>query len=154
ALMNAVLAMPRFRAAVAAVIADRPTPALDKARQWGIPAILHADGDAAAFSDFVLAHVEGNGLGGVISSYLKLFRGPILTALRHRMINLHPSLLPAFAGFDAVPRAAAHAVRFVGNTAHFIDESIDGGPIIMQSALPCPPAPDLDALRHRLFVQR
>jgi phosphoribosylglycinamide formyltransferase-1 len=67
-----------------------------------------------------------------------------------RIVNTHPSLLPAFPGADALPRAIAHGVKLTGVTVHFVDASLDGGPIIAQVAVPVEEGDDVGSLRARI----
>lgn len=62
-----------------------------------------------------------------------ILKGKLLTKYVNRIINFHPSILPEFPGFNAIDKAVEKKARYIGNTAHFIDESVDGGPIILQS---------------------
>lgn len=65
----------------------------------------------------------------------KILKPPLVTILKNRIVNFHPSLLPAFPGLKAIDQALSTSVQVLGNTAHFIDEGIDTGPIIMQSLI-------------------
>ena len=65
----------------------------------------------------------------------KLFKGQLLKEYKNRMVNFHPSVLPAFPGLKAIDKALENNSFLLGNTAHFIDEGIDSGPVIMQSIL-------------------
>jgi phosphoribosylglycinamide formyltransferase-1 len=66
----------------------------------------------------------------------RILKGRILEVYKNKIINFHPSLLPAFSGLNAIDKALNSSVQILGNTAHFIDEGIDTGPIIMQSVIP------------------
>lgn len=63
----------------------------------------------------------------------RILMGELLEKYKNRIINFHPSILPSYPGLNAIDKAVAHKARYIGNTAHFIDESVDGGPIILQS---------------------
>ena len=69
-----------------------------------------------------------------------------------RIVNVHPALLPAFPGLDAVGQALAHGVRVTGVTVHFVDEGVDSGPIILQRAVPVPDDRDRDALEATIHA--
>ena len=71
-----------------------------------------------------------------LAGYMRLLSQHFLSAYRHRILNIHPSLLPAFPGLDAQKQALEHGVRFSGCTVHFVDETLDGGPIIAQRIVP------------------
>jgi phosphoribosylglycinamide formyltransferase-1 len=71
-----------------------------------------------------------------LAGYMRLLSKHFLSAYRNRILNIHPSLLPAFPGLDAQKQALEHGVRFSGCTVHFVDETLDGGPIIAQRVVP------------------
>jgi len=71
-----------------------------------------------------------------LAGYMRLLSQHFLSAYRNRILNIHPSLLPAFTGLDAQKQALKHGVRFSGCTVHFVDETLDGGPIIAQRVVP------------------
>ena len=72
----------------------------------------------------------------VLAGYMRLIGPTLLQAYSHRMVNIHPSLLPAFPGKDAIGQAFEANVKITGVTIHFVDEGMDTGPIIAQSAVP------------------
>lgn len=89
------------------------------------------------FSDKLLEYFTENKVDYCFCCGDHIMRGELLHAYANRIINFHPSLLPMYRGPHPIDRAAAEKeAMIVGNTAHFIDESIDGGPIIMQAAIP------------------
>lgn len=67
-----------------------------------------------------------------LAGYIRLLSPAFIEAFRHRILNIHPSLLPAFPGLDAQRQAIEHGVKWTGCTVHFVDETLDGGPIIVQ----------------------
>ena len=87
------------------------------------------------FSDYMLRTFEKYNIDYCFSFGTKLLKGDILIKYKNRIINFHPSLLPHFPGFNAIDKAIESNVKIIGNTTHFIDESIDGGPIILQSVV-------------------
>lgn len=152
--LGQALSVPSFRERIAALVADRECGAIEQAAAHGIRTHLFPAEDALRFSDHVNEIAKKYDSRAILSFYLRLFRGVLLERMRHRIVNFHPSLLPAFPGFHAFERSLQSGVRFVGNTAHFIDESVDKGPIIAQSMTPCPPDSDSERLRHTLFIQQ
>ncbi len=140
--LHAMAGRGALDAVVALVFADRPCAALDWAVENGLEALLvpaAARGDHAARSaeDRVLAEtltaVEPELV--VLAGYMRVVGPAMLAAFRGRMINLHPALLPAFPGAHAVRDALAAGVKVTGVTVHFVDESLDGGPIIAQDSV-------------------
>lgn len=71
-----------------------------------------------------------------LAGYMRLLSSHFLSAYRNRILNIHPSLLPAFPGLDAPKQALEHGTRFTGCTVHFVDQTLDGGPIIAQRIVP------------------
>jgi phosphoribosylglycinamide formyltransferase-1 len=76
----------------------------------------------------------------VLAGYMQLLSGPFLAAFPQRVINVHPALLPAFPGLNAVEQALAYGVKVFGVTVHFVDEGVDSGPVILQRAVALPEA--------------
>jgi phosphoribosylglycinamide formyltransferase-1 len=68
----------------------------------------------------------------VLAGYMQLLSGAFIQRFRNRIVNVHPALLPAFPGLDAVGQAIAHGARVTGVTVHFVDEGVDTGPILLQ----------------------
>jgi phosphoribosylglycinamide formyltransferase-1 len=80
----------------------------------------------------------------VLAGYMQLLSPEFVARFRHRVINVHPALLPAFPGIDAVQQAIDHGSKITGVTVHFVDEGVDSGPIIMQRPVPIAPSRDWD----------
>jgi phosphoribosylglycinamide formyltransferase 1 len=80
----------------------------------------------------------------VLAGYMQLLSGEFVARFRHRVINVHPALLPAFPGIDAVQQAIDHGSKITGVTVHFVDEGVDSGPIILQRPVPVAPSRDWD----------
>ena len=78
---------------------------------------------------------------------------PAVAAVHSRILNIHPSLLPAFPGLEAQKQAIEHGVKVSGCTVHFVDEALDHGPIIVQKAVPVLPGDDEHTLAARILVQ-
>jgi phosphoribosylglycinamide formyltransferase-1 len=113
-------------------------PALDKARAAGVPALVcdHRGKPREEHDRAVLGALQDRGVDLVcLAGYLRLLSAPFLAALPHRVVNVHPSLLPAFPGLDAQRQAWAHGVKVSGATVHLVEESLDAGPIVMQEAV-------------------
>ena len=84
---------------------------------------------------------------------MRLLSPCFIEAFRGRILNIHPSLLPAFPGLDAQRQALAHGVKVSGCTVHFVDETLDGGPIIAQRAVPVMEGDTVETLSARILEQ-
>jgi phosphoribosylglycinamide formyltransferase-1 len=114
--------------------------ALDRARRAGIAAV-HLDpgggADRAAFDRRVMACLAEHRVDLVcLAGYMRLLGPAFVAAYRHRILNIHPALLPAFPGLHVQRKAVAYGVKFSGCTVHFVDEGTDTGPIIVQAVVP------------------
>ena len=137
------------------VFADRPCPALDWAVEQGIDTALIPGGDDRAVAE-ALAAVRPDAV--VLAGYMRLIGPGVLAAHAGRIVNTHPSLLPAFPGAHAIRDALAHGVTVTGVTVHLVDATLDAGPIIAQEAVPVLPDDDeprlqarIQAVEHRLL---
>ena len=88
-----------------------------------------------------------------LAGYMRLLSGYFIEAYRHRILNIHPSLLPAFPGLDAHKQMLEHGVKWAGCTVHFVDETLDGGPIIAQQIVPVLDEDTEEALSARILKQ-
>ena len=88
-----------------------------------------------------------------LAGYMRLLSPCFVEAFRGRVLNIHPSLLPAFPGLDAQRQALAHGVKISGCTVHFVDETLDGGPIIAQRAVPVLDGDTVETLSARILEQ-
>jgi phosphoribosylglycinamide formyltransferase-1 len=86
-----------------------------------------------------------------MAGFMRIVTPVFLSAFPHRVINIHPALLPAFPGVHGQADAAAYGVRISGCTVHFVDEQMDHGPVIIQAAVPCQAGEDGDALGPRIL---
>lgn len=91
--------------------------------------------DNIYFSNLLLEEMKKNKIDYLFVFGKKLLKGDILIQYHNKMINFHPSILPLFSGFNAIDRALEAHMTILGNTAHFIDNSIDNGPIILQNII-------------------
>ena len=127
----------RGKVEVAAVASDKPgAGALERAARAGVPTAVFPAADYpdrtsrdAAIGDWL----ESVGCELVVlAGYMQLLSDPFVRRFSNRIINVHPALLPAFPGLDAIGQALAHGVRVTGVTVHFVDEGVDTGPILLQ----------------------
>ena len=137
------------------VFADRACPAIDWATAQGIEtAVVPGGGDAALAEALGAASIEVVALAG----YMRLVGPATLAAFEGKVLNTHPSLLPAFPGSHAVRDALAHGVKVTGCTVHVVDATLDGGPIVLQEPVTIAPGDDeaslhvrIKAVEHRLL---
>ena len=88
-----------------------------------------------------------------LAGYMRLLSACFIDAFRQRILNIHPSLLPSFPGLDAQRQALKHHVKFTGCTVHFVDETLDGGPIIAQRVVPVLDGDTVATLSTRILEQ-
>jgi phosphoribosylglycinamide formyltransferase-1 len=126
--------------------------ALERARAAGVPARVFApEPDRIARDDAMAAWLLESGVGLVaLAGYMQLLSPGFLAAFPQRVINVHPALLPAFAGIEAIEQALDYGVKVFGVTVHFVDEGVDTGPIILQRAVELPAATEPDEVREAL----
>jgi phosphoribosylglycinamide formyltransferase 1 len=150
---------------IAAVASDKPdATALDRARARDVPTAVFSRADYAdrAARDTAIADwFDEQGVELVVSAgYMQLLDTTFLSRFPDRVVNVHPALLPAFPGIDAIDQAVAYGVKVFGVTVHLVDEGIDSGPIILQASIELPGATDpewvhdqLRPLEHRLLPE-
>jgi phosphoribosylglycinamide formyltransferase 1 len=145
----------RLGGEVAAVVSNvAAAPALDKARSAGVPAFVcdHRGKPREEHDRAVLQVLRDHGADLVcLAGYMRLLSAPFLRALPHRVVNIHPSLLPAFPGLDAQRQAWEHGVKVAGATVHLVEEALDAGPIVMQEAVRVQPDDTPDRLAARIL---
>ena len=129
------------------VFADRACPALDWAAEQGIETALIPGGDDATLAATLTA--VGPDVV-VLAGYMRIVGPAVLTAFAGRILNTHPSLLPAFPGAHAVADALPHGVTVTGCTVHLVDATLDGGPIVAQEAVGILPDDDEGTLKARI----
>ena len=121
------------------VISDNPhAQALERARRHGAQAVVIAlEGERAAIEDRLVAALFAAGVDLVVlAGFMRLLGKRFLSRLPCPVMNIHPSLLPAFRGLRAQQQALDYGVKVAGCTVHFVDEGMDTGPIILQKAVP------------------
>lgn len=151
-------ARPDFPARVVVVISDRErAAALERARGAGIEALFVNPkdfGDRDAYDASVTSILQERGVGLVcLAGFMRILSPVFVRAWRGRALNIHPSLLPAFAGLHPQRQALDHGARVSGATVHFVDEGIDTGPIVLQSAVPVQPDDTEDTLAARILTE-
>jgi len=128
---------------VAVVVADRPCPALDVAREAGVAAeLVERDDYGPGFDRVAYTHRVVDALAAhrvelvAMAGFGTILEKPIHDAYPRRIVNTHPALLPAFKGWHAVRDALAAGVKVTGCTVHLVTEDVDSGPILAQEAVP------------------
>ena len=144
-------------AEIAVVISDqRNAPGLGLAAARGIETLsierrgrTRAEHDRETIAALRERRVELVCLAG----YMRLLSAEFVEAFRHRILNIHPSLLPAFPGLDPQRQAIEHGVKWTGCTVHFVDETLDGGPIVAQTAVPVLDDDTVESLSARILTE-
>jgi phosphoribosylglycinamide formyltransferase 1 len=150
---------------VVGVGSDKPgARALERARAAGVETAVFAAAeheDRAARDVAIGDWVEERGADLVVlAGYMQLLNAGFVQRFRNRVINIHPALLPAFPGLDAIGQALAAGVQTTGVTVHFVDEGVDTGPSILQRELAVPPGTEraeleraIHALEHEIYPE-
>ncbi len=144
-----------FPVEIVSVISDRPgVRALGRARAAGIPAQVVAWSeyrDRGLFTKAICEAAEEAGATAlVLAGFMRILGAEAIERFPNRILNVHPALLPAFPGAQAVERAIDHGVKVTGVTIHFVDEEVDHGPIIAQEPVPVLPGDTVESLHARL----
>lgn len=130
----------RLDAEIAVVISNHPeAPGLAAARERGLQALaLPSKGlDRETYDRQLIRELQNNRVDLVcLAGYMRILSGYFIREYAQRIVNIHPSLLPAFPGLDAQHQALEHGVKFSGCTVHFVEEGLDSGPIIAQAVVP------------------
>jgi phosphoribosylglycinamide formyltransferase-1 len=144
-------------ARIAVVISNRAdAPAIDAARQRGLEAlVIPSKGRQRDEHDAeIVRELQARGVELVcLAGYMRLLSTGFVQAFPHRILNIHPSLLPAFPGLDAQKQAFEYGVKVSGCTVHFVDEALDHGPIVVQRTVPVLPEDDDHSLAARILEQ-
>jgi phosphoribosylglycinamide formyltransferase-1 len=156
AIADSILA-GRLEAEIAIVISNRAeAPGLGSAKRRGLNAQLipskgkvREEHDAEVVAALKHAQVELVCLAG----YMRLLSPEFVRAFPYQIVNIHPSLLPAFPGMDAQKQALDYGAKITGCTVHFVDEHLDHGPIILQKAVPILDQDDVHTLSARILEQ-
>ena len=151
---------PTFSADVVCLITDdRSAPVVAIAEAFGIPWHAVQAGERrgrlqpGAEAEIVrTCEAAGAGLV-VLAGFMRILDGDLLVRYAGRIINIHPSLLPSFKGLNAPKQALEYGARIAGCTVHFVDASVDGGPIILQAPVQVRDDDDVESLRSRIQVE-
>ncbi len=139
------------------VFSNKPNaPGLARARELGLPcgSIESAGVDRTAFDLQVIDLLQQHRIDWVcLAGYMRFLSGQFVRQFAHRILNIHPSLLPAFPGLDAQHQALAHGVKITGCTVHFVDENLDSGPILIQSPVPVLDSDTVETVSSRILIE-
>jgi phosphoribosylglycinamide formyltransferase-1 len=131
--------------------------ALERARRAGVPTRVVAHKSFASREEFdgtVVEAVRASGADWVVlAGFMRIVTAVLLDAFQHRVLNVHPALLPAFPGAHAQAQALAYGVKFTGCTVHFVDAGMDTGPIIAQAVVPVGADDTVESLSGRLLAE-
>jgi phosphoribosylglycinamide formyltransferase-1 len=145
-------------ATIVAVLSNRPdAPGIARAQELGLPSHIldHRTYTSRALheADVLRLLREAQPDVIVLAGYMRLLSPSFVAAYPHRIVNIHPSLLPSFPGVDAQAQAVAYGVKISGCTVHFVDEHLDAGPIILQRAVPVLQDDTAESLAARILEQ-
>jgi len=147
----------RLAAAIAVVIGNRPEArGLEVARSLGLNSVcLPSKGlDREVYDRQVIAELRRHQVDLVcLAGYMRLLSASFIREFPERILNIHPSLLPAFPGLDAQRQALDHGVRISGCTVHFVDEDLDSGPIVIQAAVAVRDDDTVETLSARILAE-
>jgi phosphoribosylglycinamide formyltransferase 1 len=156
AIANNVLS-GKLNAEIAIVFSNKgAAPGLALAKELGFPtATLSSAGvDRVQFDAKVAEILQGSGVDLVcLAGYMRLLSGGFVSQFAGRILNIHPSLLPAFPGLDAQHQAFSHGAKVTGCTVHFVDENLDNGPILLQAPVPVLDADTVETLSLRILAE-
>jgi phosphoribosylglycinamide formyltransferase-1 len=145
-------------AEVVVVVSDvASAPALERARSFGVEGVFVDPNRFAGRREFdraVLRALEERRVDLVLlAGFMRILGPEFVRAFRGRMMNIHPSLLPAFPGLEAQRQALEYGVKYSGCTVHFVDEGVDTGPIILQAVVPVSEDDTAETLAERILAE-
>jgi len=139
------------------VFSNRPNaPGLARARELGFACgtIDSAGQDRAAYDEQIAGLLRQHQIDFIcLAGYMRFLSGQFVREFVGCILNIHPSLLPAFPGLDAQYQALVHGAKITGCTVHFVDENVDSGPIVLQSAVPVFDDDTVETLSARILVE-
>ena len=140
---------------IAIVLSNRDgAPGIEKAKARGLETrVIPSKGlEREAYDKLVVAALQEKQVDLVcLAGYMRLLSPHFVRAFHQRVLNIHPSLLPAFPGLESQRQAIEHGAKFSGCTVHFVDENLDAGPIILQAVVPIEDADTPETLAERIL---
>ncbi len=157
AILDAI-AEGRLDARVGVVVSNQAdAQGLERAEKAGVPTavVSHKDYDSReAFDEAVLAQLKNHDVDIVcLAGFMRILSSVLVRAFPSRILNIHPSLLPAFAGLHAQRQAVEHGAKVSGCTVHLVDEELDHGPILLQTPVPVEERDSEESLSARILEQ-
>lgn len=148
----------RLRARIAVVISNKATAAgLERAAEAGIETLAfdhRSEPSREAYDRRLAEELSARNVRLVcLAGFMRLVGAPLLDAFPNAVLNVHPSLLPAFPGVDAQRQALAHGVKISGATVHLVTSELDGGPIILQASVPVRDDDTVESLSARILEE-
>src|SRR5579863_4433243 len=147
----------KLDAEIAVVLSNHPdAPGLKLARERGLNAVaMPSRGlDREIYDRQMIAELRAADVDLVcLAGYMRILSGHFIREFHQRILNIHPSLLPAFPGLDAQHQAVAHGVKVSGCTVHFVDEGLDSGPILKQAVVPVLDEDTAETLAARILKE-
>jgi len=144
-------------AEIAMVISNRPdAPGIERAKSRGIPAAaIPSKGlERETYDRQVVALLQEKRVDLIcLAGYMRLLSPYFVAAFPNRILNIHPSLLPAFPGLESQRQALEYGVKFAGCTVHFVDENLDAGPIVLQAVVPIADADTEETLSAKILTE-
>jgi phosphoribosylglycinamide formyltransferase 1 len=151
------IAAHHLQAEIAIVISNRQeAPGIAAAQERGLHAIAIASKglDREAYDRQLIDELRRNSVDLVcLAGYMRILSGHFIREFHQRILNIHPSLLPAFPGLDAQYQALDHGVKFSGCTVHFVEEGLDSGPIVSQAVVPVLADDTAESLSARILKE-
>lgn len=150
--MNAVLKLSYMKDRLRTVLSDRDCRAVEIARRHGIATEQLITNDPLSFSDYLADFFSRTPHDLIVSFYTRLFRGRVIDQLKGKLVNFHPSILPACPGMDGFGDTIKAGARFIGATVHLVDSGKDTGCPLLQCAFPFNPGLGVAENRHVIFM--
>lgn len=145
----------RIKANLSLLVCDNPKAGvLVRAKKAGVKTALVKREDYPAKKDFekeIIRHLRENKIGLIVmAGYMRILGPEIIRRYRNKILNIHPALLPSFKGASGIKDAFDYGVKITGVTAHFVDEKLDNGPIILQEPVRINKGDTLESLEERI----
>jgi phosphoribosylglycinamide formyltransferase 1 len=151
------IASGELDARIAVVVSNRAeAPGLEAARRRGLDAVcIPSKGlDREIYDRMLSAEMREHAVDFIcLAGFMRLLSASFVREFPQRILNIHPSLLPAFSGLDAQRQALEHGVKITGCTVHFVDEYLDAGPILLQAAVPVRDDDTVETLSARILKE-